>query len=178
MGVHDKTHEGTGSCGYGDFYKNLHDRGDYKSGWQIEKEYAEKEKKRQKRLLEGRDPDEESDDEDKKAAKSDKEEQFACTICRSPFHNAVETICGHFFCEACALKHFKKTSRCFNCKKQTNGVFNAAEKLRAKEQAEKQQASSSGDKSAEPKNNADSPVETQDNNSSAGGWTTVAESMK
>lgn len=82
---------------------------------------------------------------------SDDEEQFACTICRGPFHNAVETMyvalmstlsircfdshvrcvftvlcgdnsCGHFFCEGCALKHFKKTSRCFNCKKQTNGA--------------------------------------------------------
>lgn len=31
--------------------------------------------------------------------------------------------CGHFFCEACALKHFKKTSRCFNCRKQTNGAY-------------------------------------------------------
>ncbi|KAF1793198.1 Zinc finger, RING-type, conserved site [Phytophthora cactorum] len=123
-----KDYKETGFCGYGDSCKFLHDRGDYKSGWQIEKEYEEKEKKRQKRLQEGR----ESDDDEKTATKTKDEEQFACTICRGPFQNAVETTCGHFFCESCALKNFKKTSRCFNCKKQTNGVFNAAEKLRAK----------------------------------------------
>ena len=128
------------------------------------------------------DPDKLSDEEDKNRVNKNVEEQFACTICRGPFRNAVETMyvrrrqqdinaiivphadsfvasscsCGHFFCEACALKHFKKSSRCFNCKKQTNGmqlskhtvlrldgaltvgflnvgVFNAAEKYRARE---------------------------------------------
>jgi RING finger protein 113A len=66
--------------------------------------------------------------------------QFACTICRAPFRDAVETLCGHFFCEACALKHFKKSSRCFNCKKQTNGVFKAAEALRTRERERRQDA--------------------------------------
>lgn len=127
------------------------------------------------------------DDDDKYVIKSDEdEEQFACTICRGPFRKAIETVyvwhcwfwllgyelisncvcvlvsCGHFFCEACALKHFKKTSRCFNCKKQTNGafsdrhlwpqisscsssaccvsgVFNAAEKLRRKEEQDREE---------------------------------------
>lgn len=94
------------------------------------------------------DPDvDEDEDDDQYVIKSDDEEQFACTICRGPFRNAVETkydmkswndlellesltefavmpfSCGHFFCEACALKHFKKSTRCFNCRKQTNGTF-------------------------------------------------------
>ncbi|KAG6618578.1 RING finger protein [Phytophthora cinnamomi] len=175
-----KDYKETGFCGYGDSCKFLHDRSDYKSGWQIEKEYAEKEKKRQKRLQEGRDPDEESDDESKKAAKDDKEEQFACTICRAPFRNAVETICGHFFCEACALKHFKKTSRCFNCKKQTNGVFNAAKQLRAKERAQRDEEANRKDgRSIASTDNADAPIGTQDNDEggeAGGGWTKVAES--
>lgn len=34
--------------------------------------------------------------------------------------------CKHYFCEKCALKQFKKTSRCFVCGTQTNGVFNVA----------------------------------------------------
>lgn len=38
------------------------------------------------------DPDEESDEEDKNAVKKSDEEQFACTICRGPFRNAVETM--------------------------------------------------------------------------------------
>lgn len=71
----------------------------------------------------------EDDDDDKYVIHSDEEEdeageQFACTICRKPFVNAVETLCGHIFCEACALKQFKKSSRCFNCRKQTNGMNN------------------------------------------------------
>lgn len=158
-----KDYKETGFCGYGDSCKFLHDRGDYKSGWQIEKEYAEKEKKRQKRLQEGRDLDEEDDDDSKHAANARDEEQFACTICRQPFRNAVETICGHFFCEACALKHFKKSSRCFNCKKQTNGVFNAAEKLRAKELK--------GEKIGEVANGEEPHAQ---DSSSGGAWTQVS----
>lgn len=48
-----KDYKETGYCGYGDNCKFLHDRGDYKSGWQIEKEYNEKERKK-KQLLEKR----------------------------------------------------------------------------------------------------------------------------
>ncbi|KEH19406.1 zinc finger C-x8-C-x5-C-x3-H type protein [Medicago truncatula] len=36
----------TGYCGYGDSCKFLHDRTDYKSGWQLEKEWNETEKRR------------------------------------------------------------------------------------------------------------------------------------
>lgn len=157
-----KDYKETGFCGYGDSCKFLHDRGDYKSGWQIEKEYVEKEKERQKRLEEGKDPDENSEDE-KKAIK---DEQFACTICRGPFQNAVETCCGHFFCESCALKNFKKTSRCFNCKKQTNGVFNAAEKLRAKEREQR----------AELKNASERLATESVEKKAEGGWTQVVDS--
>ncbi|TDH73123.1 uncharacterized protein CCR75_007601 [Bremia lactucae] len=143
-----KDYKETGFCGYGDSCKFLHDRGDYKSGWQIEKEYAEKEAKRQKRLQEGRDPDGESGDDDGKKSTKNEEEQFACTICRKPFRNAVETCCGHFFCESCALKNFKKSTRCFNCKKQTNGVFAAAGKLRAKERKERDEIAAKSGKLA------------------------------
>ncbi|KAG7381772.1 hypothetical protein PHYPSEUDO_005654 [Phytophthora pseudosyringae] len=168
-----KDYKETGFCGYGDSCKFLHDRGDYKSGWQIEKEYVEKEKKRQKRLQEGRDPDEESEDEDKKGSKKNDDEQFACTICRGPFRNAIETICGHLFCEACALKHFKKTSRCFNCKKQTNGVFNAAEKLRAKER-EQRIEKEDRDEDFAGKDDTRSGADAEPNDT--GGWTNVAQS--
>uniref|UniRef100_M4BAI3 RING-type domain-containing protein n=1 Tax=Hyaloperonospora arabidopsidis (strain Emoy2) TaxID=559515 RepID=M4BAI3_HYAAE len=155
--------------------KFLHDRGDYKSGWKIEQEYAEKEKKRQKRLREGRDADEESDEEDKSGNKKGDEKQFACTICRGPFRNALETICGHFFCEACALKHFKKSSRCYNCKKQTNGIFNVAEKLRAKEREQQQHtnAAETFRRSNCVATVTDVKVDAKD--SSSEGWTKVTE---
>ncbi|CAH0520558.1 unnamed protein product [Peronospora belbahrii] len=164
-----KDYKETGFCGYGDSCKFLHDRGDYRSGWQIEKEYAEKEKNRQKRLQAGRDPDNESDEEEKNATKKSSEEQFACTICRRPFRNAVETICGHFFCEACALKHFKKSSRCFNCKKQTSGVFNAAEELRVKEREQRVGAIDTSNDTAYP------TIDAEDN--AGRGWTKVAEAL-
>ncbi|RHY40200.1 hypothetical protein DYB30_011604 [Aphanomyces astaci] len=202
-----KDYKETGFCGYGDNCKFMHDRGDYKSGWQIDKEWDEKERKK-KQALQGRgtrthpmkdlflciSPGSESitqyaesflvepkdglgedgdSDDDKYLIKSEDDEQFACTICRNPFTNAVETMsvdfgflepflakflvfcvicsCGHFFCEKCALKRYKKSSLCFNCKRQTNGnviyiytmiwlttgvmvgVFNVAKSLREKE---------------------------------------------
>ncbi|CAI5742224.1 unnamed protein product [Hyaloperonospora brassicae] len=171
-----KDYKETGFCGYGDSCKFLHDRGDYQSGWQIEKEYAEKEKKRQKRLKEGRDADQDSDEETKSGDKKDGEEQFACTICRGPFRNALETTCGHFFCETCALKHFKKSSRCFNCKKQTNGIFSVAEKLRAKER--EQHATDANAAGTSIRSNCvtavtDAAADVEEN--SSGGWTRVTE---
>lgn len=49
-----KDYKETGFCGYGDSCKFLHDRGDYKSGWQIEQEWAAKEKKKKQALMQGR----------------------------------------------------------------------------------------------------------------------------
>ena len=72
-------------CGFGDTCKFLHDRSDYKAGWQLDKEWDEKqkqEKARQLRLLkrarEGKDSESEepSEDEDEDGM------PFACLICR------------------------------------------------------------------------------------------------
>ncbi|MCV5111503.1 hypothetical protein OFM52_30065, partial [Escherichia coli] len=53
-------------------------------------------------------------------------------ICRGPYSNSpVVTRCGHYFCEACALKRYRKDPSCAACGSGTNGVFNAA-KRRAK----------------------------------------------
>jgi len=40
-----KDYKETGYCGYGDSCKFLHDRGDYKNGWQLEAEWEEEQKK-------------------------------------------------------------------------------------------------------------------------------------
>ncbi|XP_065628384.1 zinc finger CCCH domain-containing protein 1-like [Quercus suber] len=40
-----KDYKETGYCGYGDSCKFMHDRGDYKSGWQMEKEWDESREK-------------------------------------------------------------------------------------------------------------------------------------
>ena len=41
---------------------------------------------------------------------------FGCSVCR----------CQHYFCEKCALGHYRKSKRCFVCNQQTMGVFNPA----------------------------------------------------
>lgn len=98
-----KDYKETGYCGYGDACKFMHDRGDYKSGWQLEKEWEEVEKARKRKLaMKSDDGDEDSSEQ------SDEDEEgalpFACFICREPFVDPVVTKCGHYFCEHCALK--------------------------------------------------------------------------
>ncbi|KAJ9057411.1 RNA-splicing factor [Entomophthora muscae] len=124
-----KDYKETGFCGYGDSCKFLHDRGDYKSGWQIEQEWEmEQAAKREKfaRLnREMKEGDESSEEEEEK----EEELPFACLICRGPFVNPVITKCGHYFCEACALKQYTKTPKCNACGAGTQGIFDVAKKL-------------------------------------------------
>lgn len=84
-----KDYKETGSCGYGDSCKFMHDRGDYKSGWQLEREYDEMEKVRKRNLAMGV-QDSEDDEDDKE--EDDDALPFACVICRQPFVDAVMTI--------------------------------------------------------------------------------------
>ncbi|OMO70981.1 Zinc finger, CCCH-type [Corchorus capsularis] len=126
-----KDYKETGYCGYGDSCKFMHDRGDYKSGWQLEKEWEEAEKARKRNLAMGLDDDDEagvnqSDDDD------DDSLPFACFICRKPFVDPVVTKCKHYFCEHCALKHHQKNKKCFVCNQPTLGMFNAAHEIRKK----------------------------------------------
>uniref|UniRef100_A0A8C5CNL9 Ring finger protein 113A n=1 Tax=Gadus morhua TaxID=8049 RepID=A0A8C5CNL9_GADMO len=120
-----KDYKETGFCGFGDSCKFLHDRSDYKHGWQIERE-----------MEEGRYG---ANDEENYEVSSDEEDlPFKCFICRGSFKNPIITKCRHYFCETCALQHYRKSQRCYVCNTQTNGVFNPAKELMAKIQ--KQQA--------------------------------------
>lgn len=130
-----KDYKETGYCGYGDSCKFMHDRGDYKPGWQLEKEWEEAEKARKRNLAMGGD-----DDEDGAAELSDGDDDelpFACFICRQPFVDPVVTKCKHYFCEHCALKHHSKSKKCFVCDQPTLGIFNTAHEIRKKMAAEK-----------------------------------------
>ncbi|XP_010667731.2 zinc finger CCCH domain-containing protein 1 [Beta vulgaris subsp. vulgaris] len=130
-----KDYKETGYCGYGDSCKFMHDRGDYKSGWQMEKEWDDAEKLRKRNLALGGHSDEdnaeheEEDDEDSLP--------FACYICRQPFVDPVMTKCKHYFCEHCALKHHSKSKKCFVCDQPTLGIFNTAHEIRKRMAAEK-----------------------------------------
>ncbi|XP_013175997.1 PREDICTED: RING finger protein 113A [Papilio xuthus] len=115
-----KDYKETGFCGFGDSCKFLHDRSDYKHGWQLEREE-----------LEGGGTKDGGDDSDYEIH-SDDELPFKCFICRESFTDPVVTKCKHYFCEKCALENYKKSSRCYICNTQTSGVFNPAKELEAK----------------------------------------------
>ncbi|KAF8822690.1 zinc finger (CCCH type) motif-containing protein [Cardiosporidium cionae] len=136
-----KDYKETGYCGFGDTCKFLHDRSDYKAGWQLEKEWEDMQKQRQAKLQrladrmhrqahQGANQDNESPYSD--ASDSDGDEvPFACLICKEKWQksvNPVVTTCGHYFCERCAFKHYSKSSKCATCGQQTCGIFNSAEK--------------------------------------------------
>lgn len=52
-----KDYKDTGFCGFGDSCKFMHDRGNYKSGIQMEKEWDEKQAERKRLISMGIDPD-------------------------------------------------------------------------------------------------------------------------
>lgn len=119
-----KDYKETGFCGYGDQCKFMHDRSDYKSGWQMEREWDETQRKK-KLALEaamktmgaggdnesgggegGADSDDDSDNEPE-----EEELPFACYICREKFKvNPVVTLCNHYFCYDCISKHHSGNS--------------------------------------------------------------------
>lgn len=119
----------TGYCGFGDACKFLHDRGDYKAGWQLDRDWHEEQKLRRlnpdsgsTELLVVR-PEEDLDSDGF---------PFACFICRGKFTSPVVTLCSHYFCEPCILQHLESASTCPICMKQLRGILNSASKLIAK----------------------------------------------
>lgn len=128
-----KDYKDTGFCGYGDACKFLHDRSDYKAGWQLEKEWEQQQRdKEHKAALDAFSGAESSSSLPQPV---DDGLPFACLICREPWHARsapVVTKCEHYFCEACALKHAQKTKRCFVCAENTGGIFNRSKALQAK----------------------------------------------
>lgn len=138
-----KDYKETGFCGYGDTCIFLHDRGDYKTGWQLEKEWEAAQKSGGKS---SNDPNQYaiSDEDD-----SDNELPFACLICRQEFKNPVVTRCNHYFCEACAIKNYKKSPKCFACGSPTQGVFNTAKKLLEKLKEKKKRQDEGGKESGD-----------------------------
>ena len=101
-----------------DTCKFLHDRGDYKTGWQLDKEWEEKQKNAQV-------------DEENYEINEEEEDNlpFACYICREDFVDPVVTHCEHYFCEKCILQAFKKSLKCPICQKHTDGILKVAKDL-------------------------------------------------
>jgi len=129
----------TGYCGYGMSCKFLHDRSDYKFGWQLDRDYKKKEELKNLRLQ-------------KKMC------QLKMTIMKYMIATAmmevtmitqmiqnylllvifvdnhlkkkpVITNCNHYYCEQCALNQYRKTPACAICGENTHGQFHTADKL-------------------------------------------------
>eukprot|EP00026_Physarum_polycephalum_P006408 Phypoly_transcript_06450.p1 GENE.Phypoly_transcript_06450~~Phypoly_transcript_06450.p1 ORF type:complete len:366 (-),score=57.30 Phypoly_transcript_06450:58-1155(-) len=138
-----KDYKETGYCGYGDACKFMHDRGDYKTGWQLEREWDEAEKVKVSDRASGK---RQQDSGPQASGEEDDDLPFACFICRRPFTHPVVTKCKHYFCEKCALENHAKTKKCFVCNEPTGGIFNMPSKQilakleKKKKQLEAQQA--------------------------------------
>lgn len=123
----------TGFCGFGDNCKFLHAREDFKQGWQLDREWEISTKG--KTNLGGTVV--ASANRDKGAGAEDEEEMallekipFKCIICTEDYKEPIVTKCGHYFCESCALKRYRKDPTCAACNAGTNGVFNSAKRLK------------------------------------------------
>lgn len=129
-----KDYKETGYCGFGDACKFLHDRGDYKAGYELDREWEEKQKRERERKLEAWAGEAGAEAADADASDSDADEQlpFACFICRerwSKWSDPVVSRCGHYFCESCALKENARTGKCPACGQAFQGLFNAAHEI-------------------------------------------------
>ncbi|KAJ9603398.1 RNA-splicing factor [Cladophialophora chaetospira] len=125
-----KDYKQTGFCGFGDNCKFLHAREDYKQGWQLDRDWEVKTKGKtpggKTVASANRTAQTAEDDDDEKLLESI---PFACIICKESYKNPIVTKCGHYFCEACALKRYRKDPSCAACGAGTGGVFNVAKKL-------------------------------------------------
>jgi RING finger protein 113A len=129
-----KDYKKTGFCGFGDNCVFLHDRSDYKQGWELDRDW-ENVTKGNKNLggtvmaSANRNKSGAGNEEDEDEDAMLQNIPFACIICEQSYKSPVMTRCGHYFCESCALKRYRKDPSCAACGAATNGVFNSASRL-------------------------------------------------
>ncbi|KAI4087808.1 MAG: hypothetical protein LQ344_006564 [Seirophora lacunosa] len=140
-----KDYKQTGFCGFGDGCKFLHAREDYKQGWELDKEWEKAGPSSSRRSKPSHHHQPKNPPSTSTTAQDNNSEQevdeetedallegipFACILCRNPYTDPVVTRCGHYFCEACALRRYRRSPGCAACGAGTGGVFNGAKGLR------------------------------------------------
>lgn len=110
-----KDYNETGYCGFGDSCIFVHDRGSYKTGWELEQEWDEAQKKG---LVEPVEPNVIAPAQNTKCAVCDTE----------PRGPRVMSRCLHLFCEECAIRRSAHNKKCPVCGCETNGQFKAVPK--------------------------------------------------
>lgn len=105
-----KDYKDTGFCGFGDSCKFVHDRTDYKAGWELERDY-------EAGLLS------KAHENFEVESKPEEDTPTTCGICDNPLQSPVHTKCGHYFCGTCALKNHRVNPRCAVCSAETQGIF-------------------------------------------------------
>jgi len=124
-----KDYKETGRCGFGDGCVFMHDRGDYKTGWELEEEWKKEQKEKERLIREGTYKEINEDDEEFAIIKDEEELELNCPICEEEFREPIVTVCGHYFCEKCAISNYDKNPNCFICRKKVSGIFNTAKDL-------------------------------------------------
>jgi len=131
-----KDYKETGFCGFGDTCIYLHDRGDTLTGWQLEQQWEEEQKRKKEAqekeiqgFVDGKTGS--NTDDGKQTITADDGLPYGCHICRSHFTEPIVTSCGHYFCEACIMSRVREEddTTCPICSKDTHGVFNQPTKL-------------------------------------------------
>jgi RING finger protein 113A len=126
-----KDYKQTGHCGFGDGCKFLHAREDYAAGWKLDRDWelSTKGKKPGGTVVASVNRDAKDKDDDGFDLSVLEKIPFACIICKQSYKTPIITKCGHYFCESCALKRYRKDPTCAACEAKTGGVFNGAKNL-------------------------------------------------
>ena len=111
-----KDYKETGYCGFGDSCIFLHDRSDYKTGWELEREWEAQQKNALKR-----------NSNHTTETNPEVDQSTICAFCKREWNECetpgCTTTCKHYFCEKCFLSN--ASVRCTVCGKPTQGIFNS-----------------------------------------------------
>lgn len=131
-----KDFKNAGVCGFGDDCIFLHERGEIKSSWEIDKELKKKEMRKLELIKKGINPssyDTNTKNDFSLTKLNQLEKETNCGICGKECINPVITLCEHVFCESCALQYYNNKSKlCYVCSKHLKGVFNNASSIQVK----------------------------------------------